>query len=104
MPLRTSLLALFTAFASVITGARAAPPTPTACFVEWSDAAPVVEREQLTSARSVHDLARRHVLGELVRITLCQDAESFIYRLLVRDGQGRVSTFTVDARRPFVPQ
>ena len=76
-------------------------PAGAACFLEWSDAALVVESERLTPVRSVHDLARRHVPGELVRITLCREADIYTYRLLVRDDQGRVSNFTVDARHPF---
>ena len=101
MSVRAPLIALMFALAAATAPVRAAPPTVATCFVDWSDAAPVVEREQLTTARNVHDLARRHVLGELVRITLCREADVYTYRLVVRDGQGRVLNVTVDARRPF---
>ena len=101
MSFRTLLIAVLTALSAATVPVRAASPTVATCFVDWSDAAPVVEREQLTTARNVHDLARRHVLGELVRITLCREADVYTYRLVVRDGQGRVLNVTVDARRPF---
>ena len=101
MSFRTPLVSVLIALAAASAPIRAAPPNVVTCYVDWSDAAPVVEREQLTTARNVHDLARQHVAGELVRITLCHDANVYTYRLVVRDGQGRVLNVTVDARRPF---
>jgi uncharacterized membrane protein YkoI len=72
-----------------------------ACWPEWSEAAAVVERERLTSAKGVNSLARQHIGGDLVRITLCTQDGAYVYRLLVRNAQGHVATVTVDARRPF---
>lgn len=101
MSFRPLLIALLAVVAAGPVAAQAVSPAVAICFIDWSDAAPVVEREQLTSARSVHDLARRHVAGELVRITLCHEADVYTYRLVMRDGQGRVLNVIVDARRPF---
>jgi uncharacterized membrane protein YkoI len=104
MPVRLSpTIAALALAAALIAPLDAASATESSCFVEWSDAAPVVEQERLTSARSVHDLARRHVLGDLMRITLCREAGSFVYRLLVRDRDGRLTKVKVDARHPFSP-
>lgn len=81
--------------------ARAAPVEPI-CHPEWSEATAVIEREGLASAKGVDALARRHTGGALVRITLCEQAGgAFVYRLLLRDAQGRVVALTVDARHPF---
>lgn len=73
------------------------------CIGDWSEAAPIVARENLTSARDVHEIARAHLAGDLVRITLCREGSRFVYRLVVRDERGRISSRTVDARNPFSP-
>jgi hypothetical protein len=80
------------------------------CYADWSDAAPVVARERLVAASEMQELARRRLAGELVRITLCRlDAgrggeAQFVYRIVMRDGRGRITNMTVDARRPFERQ
>jgi len=73
------------------------------CIADWSEAAPIVARENLSTARDVQELARRRLDGDLVRITLCQDGSRFIYRIVMRDVHGRISSLTIDARRPFAP-
>lgn len=81
-------------------------PAPAAaqepCFSDWSDAAPVVARERLVAVRAVQDLVRSRQAGDVVRITLCRQADRYVYRLLLRDDHGRMSSLTVDARAPFV--
>lgn len=69
------------------------------CFGDWSDAAPVVAREQLRSARDVQDRARQELGGDIVRILLCEEAEGFVYRLVLRHSDGRIGKLTVSARR-----
>ena len=69
------------------------------CY-EWSDAAPIVRREKLMSAKDVHEQARRRFDGELIRITLCEEKGQFVYKLVLQDG-GKVRYLTVDARAPF---
>jgi uncharacterized membrane protein YkoI len=81
--------------------ALAAPAGGGTCFEDWSDAAPVVLEEHLLSTREVHEQARHRLPGDLVRITLCQEGERYVYRLLMRDTNGRLSRLTVDARHPF---
>jgi hypothetical protein len=73
------------------------------CFAAWSDAAPVVHRESLTAVRDLHIQARQRKLGDVVRVTLCTVEGRFVYRLIVREPQGRVVPMTVDARQPFGP-
>ena len=67
------------------------------CFSDWSDAAPVVSREGLKSARDVQDLTRSRLGGDVVRITLCRGEQGFVYRLVVRTVDGRISNLTVSA-------
>ena len=73
----------------------------TTCYGDWSEAAPVVRRENLRAARDVHELARARLNGDLVRITLCREASRYVYHLLLRDLQGRISNLKVDAATPF---
>jgi len=98
---RRALVALAATVCLVAASAAQLSASQPACWPEWSDAAAVVERERLASAKGVHVLARQHTGGELLRITLCEQGGAYVYRLLVRDDQGRVSSHTVDARRPF---
>jgi hypothetical protein len=81
--------------------AQAAPAVAASCFDDWSDAAPVMLKEGLVGTRELHEQARQHLPGDLIRITLCQEGPRYIYRLLVRDPVGRLTAVTVDARRPF---
>ena len=81
--------------------AQAAPANAASCFEDWSDAAPVMHKEKLVGTRELHEQARQHLPGELIRITLCQEGPRYTYRLLMRDPLGRLSAVTVDARHPF---
>jgi hypothetical protein len=77
-------------------------PTATAkerCYGDWSDAAPIVAREQLRSARDVQDMAREELGGDIVRIVLCEAEAGFVYRLVLRRLDGRIGTLTVSAAR-----
>jgi hypothetical protein len=97
------------ATASVCAGAEASPQTTVSttttdsCFSDWSAAIPVVQREALAAVRDVHAQARVRKVGDIVRVTLCTEQGRFVYRLVVREPQGRVVPMTVDARRPFDP-
>lgn len=88
------------AFGSATIAGSAAADGPS-CFADWSDAAPVVAAHKLVPAAGLNDLARRHVRGDVVRITLCREETRFVYRLLVRQGGGQINNLTVDARQPF---
>ena len=71
------------------------------CYPDWSTAIPVVQSEVLTPARDLHAQIRARQLGDLVRITLCEEAGRHVYRLLVMDPSGHISPMIVDARHPF---
>jgi len=68
------------------------------CYGEWSDAAPIVAREKLRSARDVQDMARNDLAGDVVRIMLCEGDSGFVYRLVLRRNDGRIGTLIVNAR------
>ncbi len=71
------------------------------CYSSWSEAAPIVKREQLATAKEIHEQVRKRNLGEPIRITLCEEKGRFAYRLMLQDGSGKVKNLTIDARRPF---
>ena len=75
----------------------AAPAATGDCFPNWSDAAPIVARERLMPARHVQQMSRRQLPGDVVRITLCREEAGYVYLLLMRDGQGRISNLKIDA-------
>lgn len=101
MSLRLTLTAILLAVAAGL--ASSDSPTASAagdrCYGDWSDAAPIVTRERLRSARDVQDMARIQLGGDVVRIVLCEAQEGFVYRLVLRRLDGRIGTLTVKAAR-----
>jgi hypothetical protein len=100
MSRRLILIAVFLALAATLLPGRS--PTAAAderCYGDWSDAAPIVAREQLRSARDVQDMARVELGGDIVRIVLCEAEGGFVYRLVLRRLDGRIGTLTVSAAR-----
>jgi uncharacterized membrane protein YkoI len=71
------------------------------CIADWSIAAPIVYKEKLTTVEALSQLAEAKLPGSIVKTTLCEENGSYVYRLVLRDAQGRLSSRTVDARAPF---
>lgn len=76
-------------------------PAADKCYADWSDAGPIVRSEGLVAVKDVHELARRHKIGDLVKVTLCEEKARFVYRVVVREPNGRIVAMTTDARKPF---
>jgi hypothetical protein len=76
-------------------------PATDRCYADWSDAAPVVRAEGLIAVKDIHELARRHRIGDLVKVTLCEEKGRFVYRIVVREAGGRIVALSTDARKPF---
>lgn len=98
--------AVFAAIAAVValTGAtsgsaRAAPSER--CYADWSQAAEIVRSAALVTAKDVHERARLGQIGDVVRMTLCEENGRYVYRLVVREAKGQVIKLTVDAKTPF---
>lgn len=81
----------------------ALPPAPAraACIDDWSVAAPIVHKEGLATVEVLSRLAQAKISGSIVKTTLCEENGGYVYRLVIRDLQGRLSNRTVDARSPF---
>jgi uncharacterized membrane protein YkoI len=71
------------------------------CIEDWSTAVPVVKSEGLASVEAVTALARKRLKGDLVKVTLCMQGQTYVYRLLMRGRDGRHTRVMVDAKRPF---
>lgn len=97
----SALGALVLAALLTLSPAPAAVGQSTQCFEDWSDAAPIVLRENLVSARDVQAWARKRLKVNVIRVTLCQDGERYFYRILVREPKGRIRNRTIEARGPL---
>jgi len=71
------------------------------CIEDWSTAVPVVKSEGLASVEAVTALARKRLKGDVVKVTLCMQGQTYVYRLLMRGRDGRHTRVIVDAKRPF---
>jgi uncharacterized membrane protein YkoI len=71
------------------------------CIEDWSTAVPVVKSEGLASVEAVTVLARKRLKGSVVKVTLCMQGQTYVYRLLMRGRDGRHTRIIVDAKRPF---
>jgi hypothetical protein len=80
-----------------------APAHAAGCYADWSEAAPIVMKEGLTTIEVLAQSARTKISGDIVKTTLCEENGGFVYRLLIREPAGRLVNRTVDARLPFPP-
>lgn len=78
-----------------------AAATAERCYADWSEAAVIVRSKALVTAKDVHERARIGRIGDVVRMTLCEEKGRYVYRLIVREAKGQVIKLTVDARHPF---
>ena len=60
-----------------------------------------MHQNKLITVEALSRLAAAELPGAIVKTTLCEEKGSFVYRLLVRDPQGKLTAHTVDARAPF---
>ncbi len=81
-------------------GLQASTSEPHTCYA-WSDAAPIVQREKLMSAKDMQEQTRKQLDGALLRLTLCEEKGQFVYKLVVQDDGGKVKHVTVNAKAPF---
>ena len=89
-------------FSLLATAALLPPAVATdACIADWSDAVTIVHQNKLTTVEALSRLASDELPGAIVKTTLCEEKGSFVYRLVVRDPQGKLTAHTVDARAPF---
>lgn len=88
-----------TRFATVLL--ISALPASSACFPDWSVAAPIVRKEKLATVETLSTIAAGQMPGSIVKTTLCEENGTFVYRIVVREPDGKLTSRTVDARSPF---
>lgn len=94
--------AAFLLLAVVLSASHATGGAGAACITDWSVAAPIVQQEKLVSVETLSRIAADKVAGSsIVRTTLCKESGAFFYRIVMRDGRGRLFVRSVDARAPF---
>lgn len=76
-------------------------PAMAACIDDWSKAGAIAQEQGLAPASELAGLARSHLSGELVKVQLCEQNGSYVYKLTVFKDDGSVVKVTVDARQPF---
>jgi len=101
MPLDFSLPRRIAFLTLPLIAVLASTPARAACIADWSVAAPIVHKEGLATVETLSRLAQVKISGNIVKTTLCEENGGFVYRLVIRDLQGRLSNRTVDARSPF---
>ena len=97
------LLHFVVALALLLGGAALPVRAAEHCIDDWSTAAPVVREERLATVEAVTGLAKGKVNGDVVKVTLCQQGQRWVYRLLVRGPAGKHAPVYVDAKDPFNP-
>lgn len=71
------------------------------CMADWSVAASIVRKEGLTTVEQLINLANKSGTGSIVRTTLCETDGNYVYRIVVKQDNGKLKSMTVDARKPF---
>ncbi len=67
------------------------------CFSDWGKASDVVRQKGLLTVEQLAKTFANDIPGQIVRATLCQDGDDYIYKLVVRDKQGQQKNVVVDA-------
>jgi uncharacterized membrane protein YkoI len=65
----------------------------------WSEAGPVIAKNGLVPAGAIYKKVQaKYPGGKIVKATLCQDGNRFLYRFVVVGAKGDVSNVAVDAK------
>jgi uncharacterized membrane protein YkoI len=101
--LALTILLLRLLAAALLVALAATRATAGTCYTDWSEAAPIVHKEGLTTIEVLAATARARFPGDIVKTTLCEENGGFFYKLLIREPAGKLVNRTVDAKTPFPP-
>lgn len=90
------VVALFAVLASLAVGRSGLATEP--CYLDWSQAAAVVDREGLVTVETLGRQFRERQRGEIVNTQLCRINSRYVYRLVVRMPKGKLERRLFDAR------
>ena len=80
-------------------GLMGAPGLAHAACLPWSAAGPVIAKNGLVAAGAIYKKVQaKYPGGKIVKATLCQDGNRFLYKFVVVGAQGDVNNVTVDAK------
>jgi uncharacterized membrane protein YkoI len=72
-----------------------------ACFADWATASRVVAAEGLVTLEQLAKRGQGKLGGEIVRSSLCELKSGYVYKLVIRDADGRLKNVLLDAKTPF---
>jgi len=82
------------------TGAASAEP-PDYCIKDWTAAQAIVRENKLARVEQLSAQAAQYGLGAVVRVRLCRERDGYVYRVILRDRNGRLKRHVTAAKRPF---
>ncbi len=95
-------LVLSVMFVGILIGGLEGARAESECYADWSKAAELVKEQGLVSVRDVSKRAKKELKGKVIKATLCgNDKGDFVYKLVIESADGKLSTATVNARKPF---
>ncbi len=97
----TRILLIAVLACSHVAAASAAARAGETCMNDWSVAAVVVRKEGLTTVEQLTKLAAKSGAGNIIRTTLCDVDGTYVYRIVLKEENGKLKSMTVDARKPF---
>lgn len=68
------------------------------CLNDWGIAGEIVRRENLITVEEVAKALADDGVGQIVRSTLCRQAEGYVYRLVIRAPGGQLRTSIMQAK------
>ena len=92
---RTIKVAIIASLAGLMLTASAYAGDPDC--IGWSAAAPIIAKNSLLPANVVYDMVQSRTGGKVVNQSLCQQGDTFVYKLVVLGPKGDVTNVTVDA-------
>lgn len=87
----------------MLAGGAAATSPGGDCLPDWSEAVQTVRQLNLATLEELGAARSNEIGGQVVKSTLCRNGRGYFYRLVVRDGHGRLRSVTLDATRAATP-
>lgn len=93
---RLTIKPLILVFALLSMGAAAARADE--CLTDWGVAGEIVRHEKLLTVDEVSRSLAADGVGQLVKTTLCHSTGGYVYRLVIRQPSGRLTTTIMSAK------
>ena len=97
---RTPIFIILALVLAVLGSGRVAYGAERVCYDDWAIAGTHIELRALVPVKEIRKLAGLKVEGNLIKIKLCQEADKFVYQLVIFAPDGKVRKLSVDAKVP----